>query len=93
MEELAMRIVQGAAAAAFCFALSLGVASAAEPNATACRDLESQVRSALEASQAGNRDEAVKEQSSGQTYCSHGYYRIGLAHLSQALKLLGADKG
>ena len=87
-----MRIVQGAAAAAFCFALSLGVASAAEPNATACRDLQSQVRSALEASQAGNRDEAVKEQSSGQTYCSHGYYRIGLAHLGQALKLLGADK-
>lgn len=87
-----MRIVQSAAAAALCLGLATGAASAAEPNATACRDLESQVRSALEASQAGNRDEAVKEQSSGQTYCSHGYYRIGLAHLSQALKLLGADK-
>lgn len=87
-----MRIVQGAAAAALCLGLATGAASAAEPNAAACRDLESQVRSALEESQAGNRDGAVKEQSSGQTYCSHGYYRIGLAHLSQALKLLGADK-
>lgn len=87
-----MRIIESAAAAALCFAMSIGAASAAEPNATACRDLESQVRSALEASQAGNREEAIKEQSSGQTYCSHGYYRIGLAHLSQALKLLGSDK-
>jgi hypothetical protein len=87
-----MRIIESAAAAALCVAMSIGAASAAEPNATACRDLESQVRSALEASQAGNREEAIKEQSSGQTYCSHGYYRIGLTHLSQALKLLGSDK-
>lgn len=88
-----MRIVQGAAAAALCLGLAAGAASAAEPNATACRDLESQVRSALEASQqVRNREDAIKEQSSGQTYCSHGYYRIGLAHLNQALKLLGSDK-
>jgi len=89
-----MRIVEAAIAGVLGLVMLTTASFAAEPNATACRDREVQVRTALDASQqASNRADAVKEQSSGQTYCAHGFYRMGLAHLDQALKLLGVDKG
>jgi len=62
---------------------------AAEATETTCRDLEAQVRTALETSQQAGNQQAVKERESGRAYCTRGFYKIGAGHLTQALKLLG----
>ena len=79
-------------------ALSLGLlisssaAFAADPSDSDCRQMDTQVKTALENSQSANRDEAAKERSSALLYCSRGYYKMGTAHFAQALKLLGSEK-
>jgi len=81
-----------ASAAAMClgFVITASAASANEATQATCRDLDSQVRAALETTQqSANQQQAVKERDSGRAYCLHGYYRLGADHLSQALKLLG----
>lgn len=76
--------------------LSLGLAAgasaafAADPGETDCRQMDSQVRTALSSAQSANKDQAEHERSTGQQFCTHGYYRVGIAHYTQALKLLGA---
>ena len=82
--------VAASAALAFGFILTASAASAQEVTASTCRDLDVQVQSALQSSQTGNRDQAVREQNSGREFCSHGFYRNGAQHLAQALKLLTA---
>jgi hypothetical protein len=80
-------------------ALSLGLlvstsaALAADPTDSDCRQMDTQVKTALENSQSPNRDEAAKERSSALLYCNRGYYKMGAAHFAQALKLLGSEKG
>jgi hypothetical protein len=70
--------------------LSASAASAAEATQITCRDLDSQVRTALETSQqSANQQQAVKERDSGRAYCTRGFYKLGEDHLNQALKLLG----
>ena len=77
-------------------ALSLGLAAgataawAANPGETDCRQMDSQVRTALTTAQSTNKDQAEHERNSGQQFCTHGYYRVGISHYEQALKLLGA---
>jgi hypothetical protein len=77
-------------------ALSLGLAAgasaalAADPSETDCRQMDSQVRTALTNTQSANRDQAAHERTTGQQFCTHGYYRVGISHYTQALKLLGA---
>lgn len=66
------------------------VAVAQEVSASTCRDKEVQVRSALASSQAGDREAAQKEQNTGRNFCNHGYYKVGMDHFEQALKLLNA---
>src|SRR4051794_37632984 len=90
--EERMRYSKFGSAAAICLGLVItaSAASAAEATQATCRDLDSQVRAALETTQqSANQQEAVKERDSGRAYCMHGYYRLGADHLSQALKLLG----
>jgi hypothetical protein len=78
-----------AAGAVLLLAAGSTVASAADD--TTCRQLQSQVSTALDSNQqATNRDEAVKERNLGRDFCIHGYYKVGSDHLAQALKLLGA---
>jgi hypothetical protein len=79
-------------AAALSFGLAAGAtaAFAADPSETDCHQMDSQVRTALSSSQSGNKDQAEHERSTGQQYCTHGYYRVGISHYAQALKLLGA---
>ena len=77
-------------------ALSLGLAAgasaafAADPSEADCHQLDSQVRTALTSNQSGNRDQAERERAQGRQFCTNGYYRVGIAHYTQALKLLGA---
>ena len=78
-------------------ALSLGlvavatcVSAAEEATAATCQSMESQVRSALDNSQQpGNQQDAIKERNSGREYCARGFYKLGMDHFAQALKLLG----
>jgi hypothetical protein len=73
--------------------VSSSAAFATEPSEFACHDMDAQVRTALESTQAANRDEALRERNSGREFCNHGYYKLGTQHLAQALKLLGSEKG
>ncbi len=89
-----MRYTHILAGSAMSLALAMGAtaASAAEATAFTCRDLDAQVRTALETNQqSANHDQAEKERQSGKQYCSRGLYRIGVNHLDQALKLLGSN--
>ena len=82
-------LVTGALAAVL---LTGGVSAALaqEPTEAVCRNLDTQVGTALESSQPADRDRALRERNSGRDFCNHGYYRIGTEHFEQALKLLGA---
>jgi hypothetical protein len=53
--------------------------------------MDAQVHSALDSSQqSSSQQEAVKERNSGREYCTHGFYRVGMDHYAEALKLLGS---
>jgi hypothetical protein len=80
------------AAAALSLGLSAGASTAfaADPSETDCRQMDTQVRTALTSAQSGNKDQAEHERNAGQQFCTHGYYRVGVSHYAQALKLLGA---
>jgi hypothetical protein len=83
-------LVAAGAALTFGFVLSASVAAAApEVTASTCRDLDTQVQSALQSSQATDREQAVREENTARQYCSHGFYKNGAQHYAQALKLLG----
>lgn len=83
------KVLMTAAGAVLLLAAGSTVASAADD--TTCRQLQSQVSTALDTNQqAANHDEAVKERNLGRDFCVHGYYKVGSDHLAQALKLLGA---
>jgi hypothetical protein len=67
-------------------------AFAQEVTEDACRSMDAQVQQALDgSSQVGNHDQALRERNSGRQYCAHGYYKMGTAHFSEALKLLGSS--
>ena len=70
--------------------LGTSAASAAEPNAAVCRNMDTKVGAALDTSQAADRQQAQRERNTGRDYCNHGYYKVGMDHLEQALKLLGS---
>ena len=60
---------------------------------TGCLNMASQVREALaNNASAPSYGQAVKEQGYGRDYCTNGFYQNGVAHYSEALKLLGAEK-
>ncbi|MBV9991104.1 MAG: hypothetical protein JOZ72_07400 [Alphaproteobacteria bacterium] len=70
-------------------ALCVGAATSAlarEESAASCASAESQVATAISASQ--NAD-ATKERSLGQRFCHAGYYRQGVDHYAKAMQLLG----
>ena len=69
---------------------SASLAVAQEVSASSCRDMEVQVRSALVSNPSGDRDAAEREQNAGRNLCNHGYYKVGMDHFAQALKLLGS---
>jgi hypothetical protein len=80
--------------AALCLGLLAGTspAFAAEGTEATCNQLDAQVRAALDSGQQlPNRDQAMKERSTGRQFCSHGYYKVGGEHYSQALRLLGSS--
>jgi hypothetical protein len=88
-----MRKIHYAAAAVSLVAL-IGISPALAQEATdaGCRAIDMQVGTALESSQTGDRDQALRERNSGRQFCNHGFYKIGTEHLANALKLLGASK-
>ena len=72
-------------------ASSAGAAQTA--SLSGCTELQDQVKSALESNaQSPNYHEAVKQQRYGVEFCSNGFYQNGVAHYTEALKLLGADR-
>ena len=80
--------------AALCLGLTAGIsaASAQEVTEAACRSMDAQVQTALEGNlQSANHSQALQERNSARQYCAHGYYKIGTAHFTQALKLLGSS--
>ena len=84
-------IAAGAALSFSLFAVPVAVSAAEEATASACESMDSQVRTALSSSQQSNSlQEAVKERNSGRQYCTHGFYKVGMDHYAEALKLLGA---
>jgi hypothetical protein len=89
-----MRYASIAAAAALSFslfAMPAVVSAAEEASAATCQSMDAQVRSALSGSQqSSNQQEAVKERDTGRQYCTHGFYKVGMDHYAEALKLLGA---
>jgi hypothetical protein len=89
-----MRYASIAAGAALCLGLVAAAGSASlaeEANAATCQSMEAQVRSGLdESGQSANRQEIVKQRDSGRQYCARGFYRTGMEHFAQALKLLGS---
>lgn len=89
-----MRYASIAAGAAFSFSMFVvptTVFAADEATAAACESMDAEVRSALSNSQQSSaQQEAVKERNSGRQYCTHGFYRVGMDHYTEALKLLGA---
>ena len=83
-------IAAGAALSFSLFAVPVAVSAAEEATAAACQSMDAQVRSALNSSQqSSTQQEAVKERNSGRQYCTRGFYRVGLDHYAEALKLLG----
>ena len=85
-------------AAALCATIALGsvTASAAEltGDLSGCQKLASQVKEALGSNaQSANYNEAVKEKNYGRDFCAQAFYARGEEHYTQALKLLGVDKG
>jgi hypothetical protein len=79
--------------AAVCLGLMAGTSTAFAQEVTeaACRSMDAQVQSALQTgSQSGNHEQAVQERNSARQYCAHGFYKMGTAHFSEALKLLGS---
>ena len=92
-----MRYVQFAAGLAILSgALSFAASSAGAAetaDVSGCNGMQEQVQTALQSNaQSPNYDDAVKQQKVGAEFCSHGFYRNGVAHYAQALKLLGANK-
>lgn len=62
-------------------------------NLTSCVDMASQVKTALASnSNAANYEQAAKQQGYGRDYCTNGFYKNGVAHYAEALRLLGVGK-
>ncbi len=75
-------------------ALALGSASAIASPQGDCAQAGRKVSQALDANQqAPQYPDALKEAHNGRDFCLAGYYKIGLDHYANALKMLGADKG
>jgi hypothetical protein len=78
---------------AVCLGLMAGTSAvfAQEVTQASCGTMDAQVRSALETgAQSVNHDQALRERNSAREFCAHGFYKVGAAHFSQALKLLGS---
>jgi hypothetical protein len=83
-------IAAGAALSLSLVAAATSVLAAEEATAATCQSMEAQVRSALDGSQqSGSQQDAIKERKSGHEYCARGFYKLGMEHFDQALKLLG----
>jgi hypothetical protein len=65
-------------------------ASAADAKLTDCLNLARQVTAALETAQPGDATDAARGQATaGRTACLASSYKLGVAHYSRALQLLG----
>lgn len=73
--------------------LAMGTSAAsAQDSASTCISLASQVRTALSSNQqSANYDAAVKESHYGRDFCANAQPKMGSAHYTQALKLLGVS--
>lgn len=72
--------------------LTIGATSASAADATnlACIQTAKKVSDALNTNQqSAQYQDARQEANNGRDFCSHGLYKIGLDHYSNALKMLG----
>jgi hypothetical protein len=55
--------------------------------------MASQVRTALtDNAQSANYQDAVKQQRYGRDFCANSFYKTGVDHYAEALRLLGVSK-
>ncbi len=92
-----MRFVRLAASIAilsgtFAFAASAATTEQAA-NLGSCAAIQGQVKTALASNaQSPNYETAVKEQHYGLEFCANGFYKNGVTHYAEALRLLGAQQ-
>jgi hypothetical protein len=83
-------------AALVCAGLLFGAtqAGAEEPgaNQSGCVKLADEVRDALSSNQQSQSYQAaLKEKGYGRDFCTNGFYKQGVAHYAEALKILGTQ--
>jgi len=85
-----------ASLAVLCASVAFGAASAGAAemaSLSSCINLEDQVKAALASkTQSPNYTEAQRERISARTFCTSGFYKNGVDHYNQALKLLGVGQ-
>lgn len=83
-------------AATMCAGLAMFAMSATAANAsglTDCLHSAKNVRTAIAQNQDSPKlDDAQRQQRYGLEFCNRGFYKKGMAHYAQALKMLGADQ-
>jgi len=80
--------------AAAILAVALGAASAAASPQGDCARTGKKVNDALNAGQQSPQyQDALKEAHNGRDFCLAGFYKLGLDHYANALKILGVDQG
>lgn len=85
-----------AGAAAACVSVGLIAISATAANAASlsgCASSERDVRAAIAQTQDATKvSDAQRQARYGLEFCNHGLYRQGMAHYTEALKILSAEK-
>lgn len=72
------------------FAMSATAADAA--SVSGCLHAAKDVRAAIAGNQSSPKlEDAQRQQRYGLEYCNQGFYKQGMAHYAEALKVLGAD--
>jgi hypothetical protein len=96
-QEESMRTLSLVASiAVLCGSVAFGAASAsAEQTASLsdCVGMAGQVKTALtDNAQSPNYQDAVKQQGYGRDFCGNSFYKTGVDHYAEALRLLGVAK-
>ena len=79
-------------AAAAVLTLALGATSALASPQGDCAEQGQKVNTALAANQQSPQyQDALKEAHNGRDFCLNGYYKVGLTHYANALKMLGVS--
>ncbi len=88
-----MTIAKSAATAAI-LALALGTAPAIASPQGDCAQTGKKVNDALDSNQQSPKyQDALKEAHNGRDFCLAGFYKLGLDHYANALKILGVSQG